>query len=132
MFVFYETRQESRQISVAKNVFFFFKQNLSNDYNQKQLLTCKASDTYNRRRELPITTHSRTQAYARRHSHKSSLLTKRKGGWEDEKEEAEVLGVFGCLNVQRHVWKSIYGGLCAFGCACTGICSVFKTGASHS
>jgi len=71
---------------------YIFKQNLSNDYNQKQFLTCKASDTYSR------------------HLHTGSLLTKRKGGWEDEKEEAEVLRVFGCLNVQKHVWKFINGG----------------------
>ncbi len=46
-------------------------------------------------------------AYDRRHSHTVSLLANRKGGWEDEKEEAEVLSVFGCLYVQRHVWSPL-------------------------
>lgn len=125
-------KQDKSQDKYLWQKMYIFKQNLSNDYNQKQFLTCKASDTYSRRHVLPTTTRSRTLACAHRHLHTGSLLTKRKGGWEDEKEEAEVLGVFGCLNVQKHVWKSINGCLCAFGCACTGICSVFKTGASHS
>lgn len=79
----------------------------------KNFLTCKASDTNSRRHAFSTTTqtHTFTQNWhVLADSHTVSLLAKRKGGWEDEKEEAEVLSVFGCLYVQKHVWKSINGG----------------------
>lgn len=76
-------KQDNTQVSVAKNI-YISQQKLSNDFF--------------------LHARSHILAYADRHSHMVSLRAKRKGGWEDKKEEAEVLCVFGWLYVQKHVW----------------------------
>lgn len=108
----------------AKNIFPDTSK-LSNEYEHKHLfLPHKASDTYSTcssqpHKRMQTHTFSHTQAYAYRHSHTVSLLAQRKGGREDEKEEAEVLKCDWVSVCAKHVWKYIQWGSW---CMCDRLC----------